>query len=305
MFPTSPGSPVAREPAPVNRWVLGARPRTLPASVVPVLVGTATAVGGGAAGIVWWRAGAAMVVSVAIQVATNYVNDYADGQRGSDRHRVGPTRLVGSGLATVAEVKRAALAAAGVTTIAGLALAVAVGPELVVVGVASLAAGYFYTAGPRPYGYVGLGEVFVFLFFGVVATAGSAYVQLERLTLLALGASVPVGLLATALLVANNLRDIPSDAAAGKRTLAVHVGDPLTRTLFVALVAGAFLALPVLALARPGVLLAALSAPLAVGPVRSIVREARGADLVPVLVATGQFQLGFGLLLAAGLALSG
>ncbi len=289
----------------MNRWVLGARPRTLPASVVPVLAGTAAAVGAAPQGIVWWRAGAAMVVSVAIQVATNYVNDYADGERGSDRNRVGPTRLVGSGLASSGEVKRAALAAAGVSTGAGLALAVAVGPELVGVGAASLAAGYFYTAGPRPYGYAGLGEVFVFVFFGVVATAGSAYVQLDRLTLLALGVSVPVGLLATALLVANNLRDIPSDAAAGKRTLAVQVGDPLTRTLFVALVAGAFLALPVLALARPGALLAALSAPLALAPVRRVLREAQGADLVPALEATGRLQLGFGVLLAAGVALSG
>jgi 1,4-dihydroxy-2-naphthoate octaprenyltransferase len=192
-----------------------------------------------------------------------------------------------------------------VTVAAGLALATAVGPELVVVGVASLAAGYFYTAGPRPYGYAGLGEVFVFVFFGVVATVGSAYVQLDRLTLLAVGASVPVGLLATALLVVNNLRDIPSDAAAAKRTLAVHLGDPVTRTLFVALVAGAFLTLPVLALGRTGALLALLSAPLAVRPVRAVVREERGAGLVPVLIATGQLQLGFGVLLAAGLALSG
>ncbi len=288
----------------MNRWVLGARPRTLPASVVPVLVGTAAAVGARAGGIIWWRAGAALVVSVAIQVATNYVNDYADAERGSDRHRVGPTRLVASGLATTREVKRAALVAAGVTVAAGLALVAAVGPELVVVGAVSLAAGYSYTAGPRPYGYAGLGEVFVFVFFGVVATAGSAYVQLDRLTLLAVGASVPVGLLATALLVINNLRDIPSDAAAGKRTLAVHIGDPVTRTLFVALVAGAFLAVPVLALARPAALLALLAAPLAVGPIRAVAREERGSGLVPVLIATGQLQLSFGVLLAIGLALS-
>ncbi len=289
----------------MNRWVLGARPRTLPASVVPVLVGTAAAVGASATGIIWWRTGAALVVSVAIQVATNYVNDYADAERGSDSHRVGPTRLVASGLATAREVKRAAVIASGVTVVAGLALAATVGPELVVVGVVSLAAGYFYTAGPRPYGYAGLGEVFVFVFFGVVATVGSAYVQLDRLTLIALGVSVPVGLLATALLVVNNLRDIPSDAAAGKRTLAVKVGDPVTRTLFVALVAGAFLALPVLALARPAALLALLSAPLAVRPVRAVAREERGSGLVPVLIATGQLQLGFGVLLAIGLALSG
>lgn len=289
----------------MNRWVLGARPRTLPAAVVPVLVGTTVAVGSVPSGIIWWRAVAALVVALAIQVATNYVNDYADAERGSDRHRVGPTRLVASGLATVGEVKRAALAAAGVTVGAGLALSAAVGPELVAVGVASLAAGYFYTAGPRPYGYAGLGEVFVFVFFGVVATVGSTYVQLDRLTLLALGASVPVGLLATALLVVNNLRDIPSDAASGKRTLAVHVGDPVTRTVYVAMVGGAFLALPILALSRPAALLAVLAVPLAVRPVRAVVAEVRGAGLVPVLVDTGKLQIGFGVLLAAGLALSG
>lgn len=289
----------------MNRWVAGARPRTLVASVVPVLVGTAATVGLHPEGIVWWRAGAALVVALAIQVATNYVNDYADGQRGSDRDRVGPTRLVGSGLATVGEVKRAALAAALVAAAAGLALAVAVGPELIVVGMASFVAGYLYTAGPRPYGYAGWGEVFVFVFFGVVATAGSAYVQLDRLTLLALGASVPVGLLATALLVVNNLRDIPSDAAAGKRTLAVHLGDPPTRKLYAGLVAGAFAALPLLALGRPGALLAALSAPAALRPVQTVVADgARGLDLVPALAGTVRLQGAFGALLALGMAVS-
>ena len=289
----------------MNRWVAGARPRTLVASVVPVLVGTAVAVGVASEGIVWWRAGAALLVAVAIQVATNYVNDYADGQRGSDRHRVGPTRLVAAGLATVGEVKRAALVAASVAAVAGLALAAAVGPELVVVGALSFAAGYLYTAGPRPYGYAGWGEVFVFAFFGVVATAGSAYVQLDRVTLLALGASLPVGLLATALLVVNNLRDIPSDAAAGKRTLAVYVGETRTRAMYAGLIAGAFVALPVLALGRPGALLAALSAPVAVAPVRAVTtRHATGPDLVPALAGTVRLQAAFGLLLALGLAMS-
>jgi len=288
----------------VKRWVLGARPRTLVAAVVPVAVGTAAAAGAGP-GIVWWRAGAALVVAVAIQVATNYVNDYADGQRGADRDRVGPVRLVGSGLATVHEVKMAALVAALVAAAAGLALAVAVGPELVVVGAASFAAGYLYTAGPRPYGYAGWGEIFVFVFFGLVATAGSAYVQLDQVSALALGASVPVGLLATALLVVNNLRDIPSDTAAGKRTLAVHLGDPSTRTLYAGLVVGAFLSLPVLALARPTALVAFLAIPLAAAPLQAVVRSrATGAELVPALAGTGRLQGGFGLLLTLGLALS-
>lgn len=287
------------------RWVQGARPRTLPAAVVPVLVGTAAAAGAGAVGIVWWRAFAAMVVALAIQVATNLVNDYADAARGADTSdRTGPARLVASGLATAGEVKRAALAAAGVAVVAGLALTVAVGPELVAVGLACLAAGYLYTAGPRPYGYAGLGEVFVFLFFGVVATVGSAYVQLERVSVMALAASVPVGLVATALLVVNNLRDIPSDAAAGKRTLAVRLGDPATRALYTSLIVGALVILLVLALARPGALLAVVALPLAVRPLRSVARGVGGARLVPVLADTGRFQLAYGTLLAAGLALS-
>ena len=178
-----------------------------------------------------WRAAAALVVALAIQVGTNYANDYADGVRGTDDARVGPLRLVASGLATPVAVRRAALAAFGVAAVAGLALAVAVGPQLLVVGALSFAAGWFYTGGPKPYGYIGLGEVFVFVFFGVVATVGSAYVQTEHLHRLEFAAAVPVGLLAVALLVVNNLRDIPGDTAAGKRTLAVRLGDARTRLL--------------------------------------------------------------------------
>jgi 1,4-dihydroxy-2-naphthoate octaprenyltransferase len=287
----------------VNRWVLGARPRTLPAAVVPVAVGTAAAVGGGD-GIVAWRAVAALVAAVAIQVGTNYVNDYADGQRGTDADRVGPVRLVAGGLATVGEVKRAALASALVAAVAGLALVAAVGPELLLVGVASFAAGFLYTGGSRPYGYAGLGEVFVFLFFGVVATVGSAYVQLEGLCGLPLAASIPVGAVATALLVINNLRDIPGDAVAGKRTLAVRMGDGPTRALYVALVVLALGSVPILALSRPWALLALLAVPFAVPPLRRLLRGATGLALVPVLADTGRLQLVFGLLLAAGLALS-
>ena len=288
----------------MNVWVQGARPRTLPAAVVPVLVGTACAAGARAGGIVWWRAIAAMVVALAIQVATNYVNDYADGVRGTDDRRVGPVRLVGSGLATADAVKRAAALAGLVAVLAGLALTAAVGPELLVVGAASLAAGYLYTGGPAPYGYLGLGELFVFTFFGVVATAGSAYVQLDDVMGLALAASVPVGCLATALLVVNNLRDIPTDAAAGKRTLAVRMGDGATRALYVALVIAAFAALPVLALRRPWALAALAAIPLAVLPLRRIASGTSGRDLVAVLGDTGRLQLVYGALLASGLALS-
>jgi 1,4-dihydroxy-2-naphthoate polyprenyltransferase len=285
----------------MNRWVLGARPRTLPAAVVPVLVGTATAAGGG---IHWWRAGVAMVVALAIQVATNYANDYADGVRGTDDVRVGPVRLVASRLASAAEVKRASLLAGAVAAVAGLTLVPAVGPEVIVIGAASLAAGYLYTGGPRPYGYAGLGEVFVFLFFGVVATVGSSYVQLDRVTLLAVAASVPVGFLATALLVVNNLRDIRTDGAAGKRTLAVRVGEPATRALYGGLVVGAFLVVPVLALRRPLALLALLAAPLAARPLRLVSGTATARALLPALADTARLALVFGVLLAAGLALS-
>ena len=284
-----------------SRWVVGARPRTLPAAVVPVLVGTAVASSQG--GTVWWRALAALVVSVAIQVGTNYANDYSDGVRGTDDVRVGPVRLVAGGLASARAVKRAAFVAFGVAGLVGLALAVAVGPELAVVGAACLAAGWFYTGGSRPYGYVGLGEVAVFAFFGVVATVGSAYVHLGRVSGLAVLASVPVGLLATALLVVNNLRDIPTDAAAGKRTLAVRLGGHNTRVLYVGCVAGAFALVPPVALARPAALVTFVTLALARRPVQAVLGGAVGRDLVGVLVATGQLQLAFGVLLAVGIAL--
>ncbi len=288
----------------MNVWVAGARPRTLPAAVVPVLVGTAAASGEGFGGLIWWRAGAALVVAVAIQVATNYVNDYADGVRGTDDRRVGPARLVGGGLATAGAVKRAALVAGLVAVAAGLLLAAAVGPEVLVLGAVSLAAGYLYTGGPAPYGYLGLGEVFVFVFFGVVATVGTAYVQLDEVLGVAVAASVPVGALATALLVVNNLRDIPTDAASGKRTLAVRTGEGATRALYVGLVVVAFAALPVLALRRPWALLALLAVPVAVPPVRRIAAGVSGRELIAVLGDTGRLQLVYGVLLASGLALS-
>ncbi|MEX2660092.1 MAG: 1,4-dihydroxy-2-naphthoate polyprenyltransferase [Acidimicrobiales bacterium] len=288
----------------MNRWVLGSRPRTLPAGVVPVLVGTAAVVGVPGAEIVWWRAVAALVAAVAIQVGTNYLNDAADGERGVDDHRIGPVRLVGSGLATARSVKLAALAAAGVAAVAGLALTFAVGPELLVVGASSFAAGFLYTGGPRPYGYAGLGEVFVFLFFGLVATVGSAYVHLERVSGLSVAAAVPVGLLATALLVINNLRDIPTDVVSGKVTLAVRLGDRDTRGLFGTLIIGAFLSATAVAFVRTGALAVLLAAPLAVQPMRAVLRGATGTRLIPVLGATGTLQLVFGALLAAGLALT-
>ena len=287
---------------PANAWVEGARPKTLPAAIVPVLVGTAVAYS--QADVIWWRAVAALVVALAIQVGTNYANDYSDGIRGTDDARVGPLRLVASGIKPATAVKRAAFVAFGVAAVAGLALAAAVSWWLLAVGAASFLAGWFYTGGPRPYGYAGLGEVFVFVFFGIVATVGSAYVHAEAVTLLALGSSVPVGALATALLVVNNLRDIPTDAVAGKRTLAVRLGDGPTRALYLGLIGAAFLALPVLAIRRPFALLAVLALGLAVRPMRAIASGATGSALIPVLGDTGRLQLGFGALLALGMAIS-
>lgn len=292
-------------PTGARAWIAGARVRTLPAAVVPVLVGTAAARGVDGP-LIAWRAVAAGIVALALQVATNYANDYSDGIRGTDdpAGRVGPVRLVGWGLKEPGAVKRAALACFALAGIAGLALALAVGWELLVVGAASIAAGWFYTGGSRPYGYLGLGEVFVFVFFGVVATVGSTYVQVEQVTGLSFLVSVPVGLLATALLVTNNLRDIPGDTVAGKQTLAVRLGDARTRSLFVAMLVLAFVLVVPAAVARPAAALALLAAALAVPPIRLVRGGATGRELIAVLAATGKLQLAFGVLLAAGLALS-
>jgi 1,4-dihydroxy-2-naphthoate octaprenyltransferase len=285
----------------MNRWVAGARPRTLPVAVVPVAVGTAVASAQGS--VIWWRAAAAIAVSLAIQVGTNYANDYSDGVRGTDAVRVGPVRLVASGLASPVAVKRAALAAFAVAAVAGLALTVVVGPELLVVGALSIAAGWLYTGGPRPYGYAGLGEIFVFVFFGLVATAGSAYIHLGRLTGLALLAGVPVGLLATALLVVNNLRDIAGDAEVGKRTLAVRMGVAATRICYIGCLVAPFVVVPAIAVVRPWALVSLLAAPLAVAPIRRVAAGESGRGLIEVLGETGRIHLVFGLLLAVGIAL--
>ena len=289
-----------------NRWLLGARPKTLPAAVVPVALGTAAVEDLG--DVIWWRALAALVVALALQVATNYVNDYADGERGTDTDRVGPIRLVGSGLATGREVKAAAVVAFAVAAAAGATLAIAVGPELLVVGAASILAGWAYTGGPRPYGYLGLGEVFVFVFFGLVATIGSTYVQSETLSPSSLvvrtgTAAVLAGALAVALLVINNLRDIPGDTAAGKQTLAVRLGDGATRRFYVALFVLAAACVIILALDRPWALLGVIGLAAAGPPIVAVRRGAVGRDLIPVLGQTGRAQLACGLLTAIGLAI--
>lgn len=270
---------------------------------MPVLVGVACAVGEG--GIVWWRVGAALLVSLALQVGVNYANDYSDGVRGTDTARVGPARLVASGMASAPAVKRAAFAAFGVAALVGLALAAATTWWLLAVGAACIAAAWGYTGGPSPYGYLGLGEVFVFVFFGLVATVGTTYVAVERVTALAAVAGCAVGCLACALLVVNNLRDIPTDAAAGKRTLAVRLGDPRTRNVFVGLVVAAFAIGGLGAIWRPPTLLVVLAFPVAAVPVRSVVDRASGPALIGVLGATGRAQLAYGALFALGLAIGG
>lgn len=251
-----------------------------------------------------WRALLAGVVALALQVGVNYANDYSDGVRGTDATRVGPVRLVASGLASPAAVKRAAMAAFAVAGAAGLVLAATSGWWLVLVGAASVAAAWGYTGGPSPYGYIGLGEVFVFVFFGLVATMGTAYVQVERLSVLELLAACAVGLMAVALLVVNNLRDIPGDTAAAKRTLAVRMGDGPTRSVYLTCLAGAMAFAVALAVAyRPWALLALAAAPLNAVPARAVHRGARGRELIGVLGATGRAQLALGILLAVGIAL--
>jgi 1,4-dihydroxy-2-naphthoate octaprenyltransferase len=285
-------------------WLEGARPRTLALSVGPVLVGTAAAVG--QAPIVWWRLVAALVVAFALQVGVNYANDYSDGVRGTDTaERIGPVRLTASGLVAPERVRLAAGVAFTVAAVAGLALAVAVDLRLLLVGAAAIAAAVLYTGGPRPYGYSGFGELAVLVFFGLVATCGSAYVQAGRVPAAAWPGAVTAGLLAVAVLLANNVRDLDTDAEAGKRTLAVRLGRPASRAAFVLAVAGAFVAVAALGVARPAALVALLAAPLAIDPVARVLRRTDGPGLIGALVGTVRLQLATCLLLAGALWASG
>ncbi len=282
------------------QWIEGARPRTLPAAVAPVIAGSGAASYAGS--FVWWKAVLSLVVAVALQVAVNYANDYSDGIRGTDANRVGPFRLVGSQAAQPAAVRRAALAGFAVAAAAGLVLAATTAWWLVLVGAAAIAASWYYTGGSRPYGYRGLGEVSVFVFFGLVAVMGTAYVQTQSFTVPAALSGVGVGALACAILVANNLRDIPTDRLAGKRTLAVAIGDAGTRRLYVGLSAAALVAMVVLVLdigADWWLLVVALP-PLALSirAARSVLGAATGLELIPVLRDTGLAELLYGVALA-------
>jgi 1,4-dihydroxy-2-naphthoate octaprenyltransferase len=302
--PTHPATG-SRHPS-ARDWIAGARPRTLPAAVVPVAVGAGAAAGLGESfgdGVAWWRVGVALVVSLLLQVGVNYANDYSDGVKGTDDARVGPMRLVATRTASPRAVKTAALLALGLAAGAGLVLAAVTTWWLLAVGAAAIAAAWGYTGGPKPYGYLGLGEVFVFVFFGLVATVGTTYVAVEEVPAVAWIGAVGVGLLACALLVVNNLRDIPTDREVGKRTLAVRIGDRHTRRLYAVLVVGAFVCAALCAGYRQWALLAIAGLGVGRDPIHRVLGGATGADLVPVLGATGRTQLVYGLLLAVGLAL--
>ncbi len=281
-------------------WLAGARPRTLPAAVAPVLAGTGVAAYADSS--VWWKAALALVVSLALQVGVNYANDYSDGIRGTDADRVGPMRLVGSGAATPRSVKQAAFLAFGVAALAGLVLAATTAWWLVAVGAVCVVAAWFYTGGGKPYGYLGLGEVMVFVFFGLVAVIGTTYVQTETWEWPALYAGVGIGALACAILVANNLRDIPTDTIAGKRTLAVRLGEERTRGLYALLVLAAAAAVVAVAVATTWWALLGLGFLARIAPsTRAVLKGAAGPDLIPVLAATGIAEVVWAALVAAPL----
>ena len=289
--------------ATTSEWIQGARPRTLPAAIAPVLVGTGIAQHADSFNIV--GALLALVVALALQAGVNYSNDYSDGIRGTDSQRVGPVRLVGQGLAQAHQVKRAAFLMFAFAMVSGLIVVLLTHAWwLLLVGAASVAAAWFYTGGSRPYGYAGFGEFFVFIFFGIVPVMGTAYVQTLELTVGAFIASVGVGGLACSILITNNLRDIPGDTEHGKLTLAVRLGDVRTRKLYVACVAVAFIVPALLVVPfGPWAALGYLALPYAVVPINLVRRGARGPALIPVLKATGNVLLVYGVVLGLGLAL--
>jgi len=291
--------------ASAREWLAGTRPRTLPAAVVPVLIGSGVAAGYLKFSL--WRAALALLVALALQIGVNFANDYSDGVRGSDsaERRVGPMRLVGSGLASPGQVKRAAFGCFLMACCAGLALAAVTSWWLVLGGALAVLAAWFYTGGSRPYGYRGLGEISVFVFFGVAAVAGTAFVQMGRLSWLGLAASVPAGLLSCALLMVNNLRDIRSDGESGKRTLAVRIGDARSRSVYLLFLLVPFALAALIAFVRPFSLLILLALPLTLAPVRSVRGGASGPALITTLGQTGRVQLAFGVAFTIGLAIHG
>jgi 1,4-dihydroxy-2-naphthoate octaprenyltransferase len=279
----------------MNKWILGARPRTLPAAIAPVVVASAL-VGGD---FNWFRAALALKVAVWLQIGVNFANDYSDGVKGTDEDRVGPIRLVGSGLATAKSVKSAAFISFGIASIAGAWLAFLTSPLLIVIGVFSIAAAWGYTGGKNPYGYRGLGELSVFLFFGVIATMGTYYAQTEEITLLSFIVSIPMGALSCAILAINNLRDRPKDELVGKLTVAVRIGDRKARVMYVALLALAHIA--AIATLIPTTLLTLLALPITLSISRQVLSGVSGKELIPLLGKTAKLQMIFSILLAVGL----
>ena len=288
----------------INLWIQGARPKTLPAAIAPVVVGAACAQLESSTQNNWLNAVFALAVSLALQVAVNYANDYSDGIRGTDKNRVGPLRLVGSGAKKPADVKAATFLAFGVAAVFGFVLAATTTWWLLLVGVFCFLAGWFYTGGKHPYGYLGFGEVFVFIFFGVVATMGTTFVINEQLTLVSFLASVVVGCLACALLAVNNLRDIAGDQISNKKTLAVRIGEPGARKFYISLFIVAGFAVILIALSYSAALIAMLGLAVAVKPIKRVYAGATGADLIDVLVMTGRVQILVAISLSVGLLIS-
>jgi len=281
----------------VNKWVLGARVRTLPAAIAPVVVASSLA----GSEFNWFRAVLALTVGIWLQIGVNFANDYSDGIKGTDDDRVGPIRLVASGLASANSVKRAALVSFLIASIAGLWLSLLTSFVLIPIGLICIAAAWGYTGGKNPYGYRGFGEISVFIFFGIVATVGSFYVQTEKITLMSFIVAIPMGALSCAILTVNNIRDLDKDKFAGKRTFAVRVGDSKARRIYVSLLILAHIA--AVATFIPATLLTLIAAPLTFTLSKLVLSQASGASLIPALSRTGKLQLLFATLFAVALAI--
>jgi 1,4-dihydroxy-2-naphthoate octaprenyltransferase len=281
----------------MNKWVLGARPRTLPAAIAPVVVASALA----GSDFNWFRAALALKVGVWLQIGVNFANDYSDGVKGTDENRIGPTRLVASGLASAKAVKNAAFISFAIASVAGLWLSLLTSPLLILIGILAIAAAWGYTGGKNPYGYSGLGEVSVFTFFGLVATMGTYYALTEKVTVLSFIVAIPMGALSCAILAVNNIRDRAQDELVGKKTLAVRLGDVKARRMFVALLVLAHAA--AVATLIPTALLTLLVAPMSYSISKLVLSGVSGKDLIPVLGRTGKLQLMFAIVFALALAI--
>ena len=286
----------------MSQWIEGARPRTLPNAIAPVIAGTGAALHLG--GVDWWKAGLALIVALALIVGVNFANDYSDGVRGTDDDRVGPLRLVGSGAASPRAVKTAAFASLGVGAVCGLVLALATAWWLVLIGAVCIAGAWFYTGGRRPYGYLGFGEIAVFVFFGLVAVLGTQFVAAGAVDWVGVGCAVAVGSLSSGVLIANNLRDIPTDAESGKITLAVRLGDRNTRVFYVVMCAVPVVVSIALAFVAPAAAAGLLAVIPLAKPIKIVLGGTRGRGLIPVLALTGMAMLVWSAATAIALALS-